>query len=151
MRETAAPRPASFAALVQQFFTEYLVAQRAVSPRTVACYRDALMLFLNFAHKRLHKAPTQLQLADIEPNLILAFGFVSREEMLAIIGEPGNSWTSQRDHLLFTMLYNTGARVSEMIGLRVADVVLDASPCVHLHGKGRKQRAVPLWKSTSAA
>ena len=67
MRETAAPRPTSFAALVQQFFTEYLVAQRAVSPRTVACYRDALMLFLNFAQKRLHKTPTQLQLTDIEP------------------------------------------------------------------------------------
>ncbi len=30
----------------------------------------------------------------------------------------------------------------------VADVVLDASACVHLHGKGRKQRAIPLWKST---
>jgi site-specific recombinase XerD len=207
MRETAAPRPASFAALVQQFFTEYLVAQRAVSPRTVACYRDALMLFLSFAQKRLHKTPTQLQLSDIEPALILAFlddleqhrhnavrsrnlrltalrsflkfaarrdvsalhvieralavpmkrferpmlGFLSREEMLAIIGEPGNNWISQRDHLLFTMLYNTGARVSEMIGVRVADVVLEASPCVHLHGKGRKQRAVPLWKSTVQA
>jgi site-specific recombinase XerD len=207
MRETAAPRPASFAALVQHFFTEYLVAQRAVSPRTVACYRDALMLFLDFAHKRLHKPPTQLRLVDIEPNLILAFlddleqqrhnavrsrnlrltalraflkfagrrdvsslhaveralavpmkrferpmlGFLSREEMLAIIGEPGESWTSQRDHLLFTLLYNTGARVSEMIGVRVVDVVLGASACVHLHGKGRKQRALPLWKSTVQA
>lgn len=207
MRETAAPRPTSFAALVQRFFTEYLVSQRAVSPRTVACYRDALMLFLSFAHKRLHKAPTQLQLTDIEPTLILAFlddleqqrhnavrsrnlrltalraflkfaarrdvsslqvieralavpmkrfdrpmlGSLSREEMLAIIGEPGDSWTSRRDHLLFAMLYNTGARVSEMIGVRVADVVLDTSPCVHLHGKGRKQRAVPLWRSTAQA
>lgn len=207
MRETVSPRPISFAALLQQFFTEYLVAQRAVSPRTVACYRDALMLFLNFAQKCLHKAPTQLQLTDIEPTLILAFlddleqqrhnavrsrnlrltalraflkfaarrdvsslyvieralavpmkrfdrpmlGSLSREEMLAIIGEPGDSWTSRRDHLLFAMLYNTGARVSEMIGVRVADVVLDASPCVHLHGKGRKQRAVPLWKSTAQA
>ena len=46
------------------------------------------------------------------------------------------------------MLYNTGARVSEMIGVRVADVVLDGAACVHLHGKGRKQRTVPLWRST---
>ena len=38
--------PPSFPALVQQFFTEYLVAQRALSPRTVACYRDAMTLFL---------------------------------------------------------------------------------------------------------
>ena len=58
MRNATAPKPPSFAALVQQFFTEYLVAQRAVSPRTVACYRDALMLFLDFAGRKLGKAPT---------------------------------------------------------------------------------------------
>ena len=40
--------PPSFPALVQQFFTEYLVAQRALSPRTVACYRDAMTLFLGY-------------------------------------------------------------------------------------------------------
>ncbi len=203
MPEAATHSP-SFSALVQQFFTEYLVSQRAMSPNTVASYRDALMLFLDFTHARLGKAPTELSLVDIEPDLILAFldhleqqrnntvrsrnlrltalraflkfaerrdvaslhaieqalgvptkrferpllGFLSREEMLAVIGEPGGTWTSQRDHLLLTMLYNTGARVSEMIAVRVADVVLDTSPCVHLHGKGRKQRALPLWKST---
>ena len=38
--------PPSFPALVQQFFTEYLVAQRALSPRTVASYRDAMTLYL---------------------------------------------------------------------------------------------------------
>jgi site-specific recombinase XerD len=75
-------------------------------------------------------------------------GFLSREEMLAVIGTPGSSWISQRDHLLLGMLYNTGARVSEIIGVRVADVVLDGAACVHLRGKGRKQRSVPLWRST---
>jgi site-specific recombinase XerD len=54
-------------------------------------------------------------------------GFLSREEMLAIIGKPGPSWTTQRDHLLLHMLYNTGARVSEIIGVRLADVVLDGA------------------------
>src|SRR5665811_1274905 len=204
MRNSAAPKPPSFAALVQQFFTEYLVSQRAVSPRTVAFYRDALMIFLDFAHKRLGKQPTAMALADIEPDLILAFldylekerhntvrsrnlrltalraflkfasrrdvssfyvieralgvpmkrferpilGFMSREEMLEVMGQPGEAWTSQRDHLLLAMLYNTGARVSEIIGVKVSDVVLDESPCVHLRGKGRKQRTTPLWKST---
>ena len=62
-------------------------------------------------------------------------GFLTREEMLAVIGKPGTTWTSQRDHLLLTLLYNTGARVSEIIAVHVADVVLDASACVHLHGK----------------
>lgn len=204
MTEFTAPRPVSFASLVQQFFTEYLVTQRALSPRTIASYRDALMLFLDFAHKRLGKMPTALNLADIEPDLILAFldhlelerhnsvrsrnlrltalraflkfaarrdvssfyvieralgvpmkrferpmlGFMSREEMLAVIGQPGDTWTSQRDHLLMAMLYNTGARVSEIIGVRVSDVVMGKSACVHLRGKGRKQRSTPLWKTT---
>ena len=194
----------SFPALVQQFFTEYLVAQRAVSPRTVACYRDALMLFLDFASRKLGKAPAAMRLADIQPDLILAFldhlehgrknavrgrnlrltalraflkfagrrdvtslhdveralavpmkrferpmlGFLTRVEMVAVLGQPGDSWSSQRDHPLLAMLYNTGARVSEIIGVRVGDVVLDGGACVHLHGKGRKLRSIPLWDAT---
>jgi site-specific recombinase XerD len=205
MREVPAPKPPSFPSLVQQFFTEYLVAQRAVSPRTVAAYRDALVLFLDFAHRASGKAPTALRLTDIKADMILAFldhlelerhnavrsrnlrltalrtflkfaarrdvsslhvvegalavpmkrfeqpmvGFLTREEMMAVLGQPGKSWTSRRDHLLLALLYNTGARVSEIIGVRVADVVLDGAARVHLHGKGRKQRSVPLWKSTT--
>jgi integrase/recombinase XerD len=208
MSKPATPRaPPSFAALVQSFFTEHLTQQRAMSPRTVATYRDGFVLFLDFATARLSKQPTAMKLQDITPALILAFldhleqdrgnavrtrnarlaalraflkfaghrdvnallvveqalgvpmkrferpmlGFLSREEMLAIIGKPGSSWTSQRDHLLLHMLYNTGARVSEIIGVRLADVVLDGAACVHLHGKGRKQRTMPLWRSTVKA
>jgi len=65
--------PPSFPALVQQFFTEYLVAQRALSPRTVACYRDAMTLFLGYAAKQLGKPPIAMQLGDITPELILKF------------------------------------------------------------------------------
>ncbi len=204
MSKTTTPKPPSFAALVQQFFTEHLVAQRAVSPQTVACYRDALMLFLDFASHKLGKVPTAMRLADVQPDLILAFlehlehdrhnavrsrnlrltalraflkfaarrdvaslhdveralavpmkrferpmlGFLTRAEMMEVLGQPGQNWSSQRDHLLLVMLYNTGARVSEMIGVRVIDVVLEGSACVHLHGKGRKLRSIPLWKST---
>lgn len=208
MSKPVTPRaPPSFAALVQSFFTEHLTQQRAMSPRTVATYRDGFVLFLDFATAHLRKQPTAVKLQDITPALILAFldhleqdrgnavrtrnarlaalraflkfaghrdvnalhvveqalgvpmkrferpmlGFLSREEMLAIIGKPGSSWTSQRDHLLLQMLYNTGARVSEIIGVRLADVVLDGAACVHLHGKGRKQRTMPLWRSTVKA
>jgi site-specific recombinase XerD len=50
------------------------------------------------------------------------------------------------------LLYNTGARVSEIAGVKVGEVVLDeGAACVHLHGKGRKQRSVPLWRSTVRA
>jgi len=72
-------QPPSFPAIVQQFFTDYLVAQRAVSPRTVACYRDAITLFLDFASKRFAKVPTAMQLADITPELILAMATAAIE------------------------------------------------------------------------
>jgi site-specific recombinase XerD len=80
------------------------------------------------------------------------FGYLSREEMLAVIDAPDGTWIGQRDHVLFLMLYNTGARVSEIIGVKVGEVVVeDRAACVHLHGKGRKQRSVPLWRSTVRA
>jgi hypothetical protein len=73
MSKTTPLKPPSFAALVQQFFTEHLVAQRAVSAQTVAWYRDALLLFLDFASRKLGKVPTAMLLADVRPDLILAF------------------------------------------------------------------------------
>ena len=200
--------PPSFAALVQAYFAEYLTQQRALSPQTIAAYRDGFVLFLGFAESRLGKSPATMALADVTPELIMAFldhlerqrhnsvrsrnarlaalrsflkfaahrdvaslqvieralgvpvkrferpmfGYLSREEMLAVIGAPDDSWLSQRDHVLFLLMYNTGARVSEIIGVKVGDVVLDDNAaCVHLHGKGRKQRSVPLWRSTVKA
>lgn len=200
--------PPSFAALVQAYFGEYLTQQRALSPQTIAAYRDGFVLFLEFAEERLGKAPVAMALADVTPELIMAFldhlerqrhnsvrsrnarlaalrsflkfaghrdvaslqvieralgvpvkrferpmfGYLTREEVLAVIGGPGDSWLSQRDHALFLLMYNTGARVSEIIGVKVGDVVLDASAaCVHLYGKGRKQRSVPLWHTTVKA
>ncbi|WP_374476197.1 tyrosine-type recombinase/integrase [Zoogloea sp.] len=51
--------------------------------------------------------------------------------------------------MLLLLLYNTGARVSEIAGVKVGEVVLEESAaCVHLHGKGSKQRSVLLWRST---
>ena len=76
-------------------------------------------------------------------------GFLTRQEMQAILDAPDTAtWAGQRDHALFTMLYNTGARVSEIIDLRIENLILDNSPAIHLMGKGRKQRTVPLWRST---
>ncbi len=65
--------PPSFATLVQAYFTEYLTQQRALSPQTIAVYRDGFVLFLNFAEVRLGKSPETIALADITPELIIAF------------------------------------------------------------------------------
>ncbi|MCY1302139.1 Tyrosine recombinase XerD [compost metagenome] len=76
-------------------------------------------------------------------------GFLSREEVRALLAAPDTTtWFGRRDRMLLKLLYNTGARVSELVGIRVRDLALDVTPSVRLHGKGRKQRTVPLWKET---
>ena len=65
--------PPSFPALVQAYFADYLTQQRALSTQTIAAYRDAFVLFLQFAESRLGKSPAILALADITPELIMAF------------------------------------------------------------------------------
>ena len=65
--------PPTFPSLVQAFFADYLTQQRALSPCTVAAYRDTFILFLNFASTRLTKSPATMKLDDITPELILAF------------------------------------------------------------------------------
>ena len=53
--------PANLPALLQSFFTTRLMTQRKVSPHTIASYRDTFRLLLQFAQKRLRKAPSQLE------------------------------------------------------------------------------------------
>ncbi len=77
-------------------------------------------------------------------------GYVSREEIKAILEAPDeNTWSGQRDRVLFATMYNTGARVSELIRMRVSDLTISDTAVIRIHGKGRKLRSVPIWKSTA--
>jgi site-specific recombinase XerD len=62
----------ALAPVLQAFFTQHL-AQRRVSPHTVASYRDAFRLLLRFTQQRTGKAPASLELADLDAELIGAF------------------------------------------------------------------------------
>lgn len=55
-----------------------------------------------------------------------------------------------RDYTLIQFLYNTGVRVSEALSLSVEALELGAPGQVRVHGKGRKDRVCPLWRSTTA-
>lgn len=78
-------------------------------------------------------------------------GFLSREHIEAILAAPDrNTWAGQRDRVMLSTLYNTGARVSELTGMQVGDLTLAPSASVRIHGKGRKERFVPLWPDTAA-
>ena len=60
-------------ALLERFFTDRLMRQRQVSPNTVASYRDTFRLLLVFVQKHLGKAPSSLNLDDIDAELVSAF------------------------------------------------------------------------------
>jgi site-specific recombinase XerD len=64
---------APFAALLEAFFTQRLMHQRQASAHTIASYRDTFRMLLQFAQKRLHKAPSALALEDIDAPLVTAF------------------------------------------------------------------------------
>ena len=194
----------TFASLVQEFFTDHMVQQRALSACTVASYRDTFVLLLRFAEKQMGKSSISLQVTDITAKFLVSFldhlecerhnsvrsrnirlaairsfmkfaarrdlnnlgvieqalavpmkrfdrrlvGFLTREQMHAVMDIPTDTWVGQRDRLLLTLMFNTGARVSEIIGVRLVDVVLGPTSSIRLQGKGRKQRSLPLWKST---
>lgn len=63
----------ALAPLLESFFTEGLVGQRAASPHTIAAYRDTFRLLLRFTHERVGTAPARLDLTQLDAPLIGAF------------------------------------------------------------------------------
>jgi integrase/recombinase XerD len=120
-------------------FLDGLESERGNCARTRNLRLTAIRSFMRYASVR---DPTSLPLAQ----RVLAIatkrtdhpimGFLSREEMQAVLDAPNRTtWSGHRDAVLFAVLYNTGARVSEVTRLHVADLLLDRAAAVHLRGK----------------
>jgi integrase/recombinase XerD len=74
-----------------------------------------------------------------------------RDEMQALLDAPDPSTRAGiRDRAMLHLAVCTGLRVSELISLRIDDIA-PQSASIHIIGKGRRERALPLWKTTSAA
>jgi integrase/recombinase XerD len=65
--------PGGFPALLESFFTKRLIAQRRASPHTIASYRDTFHVLLQFTHRKLGKAPSQIMLEDLNAPMIGTF------------------------------------------------------------------------------
>lgn len=77
--------------------------------------------------------------------------FLTRPEVEALLAAPDQrTWFGRRDHAFLLVAVQTGLRVSEMTGLTRHDVVLGAGAHVRVIGKGRKERCIPLARSTRA-
>lgn len=78
-----------------------------------------------------------------------AVEYLLPDDLAAILSETDlENCKGRRDAILMSLLYDSGARVQELIDLSVDDVRLECPAQICLHGKGGKKRAVPLMDST---
>ncbi len=76
--------------------------------------------------------------------------YLDLAEMRAVLDAIDRSTKDgRRDFALLSLMFNTGARVSEVVGLQARDLRFAAPPNVVLHGKGQKTRTCPLWSETA--
>ena len=79
--------------------------------------------------------------------------FLTEDEFAALKSACDTSTPlGRRDMLMLLLLYNTGVRVSELVDLKLGNIHIDSqgsTAYIQVHGKGRKERHVPLWKSTA--
>jgi site-specific recombinase XerD len=135
-------------------FLDHLEHDRHNSPRTRNLRLTAIRSLFKYAALRHpeHAAVIQRVLA-IPPKRFAkrTVTYLTSHEAGALIDAPDRTrWEGRRDHAIFTLAVHAGLRVSELIGLDCGDVVLGTGAHVRCHGKGRKQRAVPLTAPAQA-
>jgi site-specific recombinase XerD len=135
-------------------FLDDLEARRGNSARTRNARLTAIRAFVAYASARDPAALPVAQRVRAIPGKRFdrpLLGHLTRAEVDAVLDAPDRAdWSGRRDRALFTLMYNTGARVSEAIGLCRGDLAVGPVGSVRIRGKGRKDRCVPLWKATAA-
>ncbi len=90
-------------------------------------------------------AASSVRLPPSAPRLPTAISFEDVERLIhAAAGSDPGSARALRDHAMLELLYGTGARISELVGLRVGDIDLDDGVVRILDSKGSKERIVPV-------
>jgi integrase/recombinase XerD len=154
-KEPASLRVTDLDAPVILSFLDHLEQQRYNSIRSRNARLAALRTFFRWIALRdpesvgLATRVLAIPLKRTEKKVVQA---LSRTESDALLAAPDlTTWQGRRDHTLLLLLYNSGARVSEVIALQRSQVSFGASTFLQLHGKGRKERCVPLWPKTARA
>jgi site-specific recombinase XerD len=136
-------------------FLEHLETTRHDRPKT----RNARLAAIKaFAHLIEYRVPSILE----QVRRILAIPFkktdeplvrcLDRAEVQALLDAPDpRTRCGLRDRAMLHLAFAAGLRVSELVGLAVDDLDLRAQPSVHVVGKGRRERILPLWKETAHA
>lgn len=136
-------------------FLEHLETVRGNLPPT----RNArLAAIKSFAHFVVYRVPSAIN----QMRRILAIPakktdealveYLDRDEMQALLDAPNpTTRVGIRDRAILHLCFAAGLRVSELIGLRLEHLKTHPNASIHVHGKGRRERVLPLWKETTTA
>lgn len=142
------------APLVLAFLND-LETTRGNGPSSRNTRLAAIKSFMHFLEYRLPSAIEQIRRVLAIPTKKTESKLVrhlTAEETQALLDAPDpHGWKGIRDRAMLHLCYGSGLRVSELIGLRLDDLQLQPQPSVLVHGKGRRERCLPLWKTTAAA
>lgn len=134
-------------------FLVHLESQRANTPASRNYRLTAIRSFFRHLVRNdlTHAAQYQQVLAlPSKKTRTVPASYLEPEDARLILKQPDcGTILGQRDHALLLFLYNTGARVSEALGVRNEDLSLGHPRQVRLHGKNRKDRFCPLWRETA--
>jgi len=136
-------------------FLNDLETTRGNGPNSRNIRLAAIKSFMHFLEYRVPSAIEQIRrilaipVKKTESKLVR---HLTAEEMQALLDAPDPSgWKGIRDRAMLHLCYAGGLRASELIGVRLDDLKLQPQPSVLVHGKGRRERCLPLWKTTTSA
>ncbi len=136
-------------------FLQDLETTRSNSPSSRNIRLAAIKSFMHFLEYRVPAALERIRrilaipIKKTESRLV---GHLTRQEMQALLDAPDPTTRAGiRDRAMLHVCYAAGLRVSELIGIRLDDLILQPQPALLVHGKGRRERCLPVWRTTAAA
>jgi integrase/recombinase XerD len=136
-------------------FLNHLETARANRPSSRNVRLAAIKSFMHFLEFREPSAIDQIRrILAIPPKKTESrlVRHLTVEEMQAILNAPEPSaWAGLRDRAMLHLCFAGGLRVSELVSLQLSDVTLQPQASILVHGKGRRERCLPLWKVTATA
>lgn len=136
-------------------FLEHLEKKRGNSVRTRNARLAAINSFFRFLEYRVPSCLDQarrIHAIPMKKTDQALVGYLARDELQALLDAPGTSTVSGiRDRAMLHLAFAAGMRVSELVGLQLSQIDRQGASTVHIVGKGRRERILPLWKETAAA
>jgi integrase/recombinase XerD len=135
-------------------FLEYVEQERGNSARSRNARLAAIKSFFHFLEYRLPACLDQALRVHAIPMKKIDQGLVAtltRAEIQALLDAPDpRTLSGTRDRAMLHIAFAAGLRVSELVGLRVDQFDARAPASIHVMGKGRRERVLPLWRETTA-